>query len=91
MVVRIKVTLEQEEYSGLLKLALSEMRNPQEQLRFMLREELKRLGLLQENGNLSTKIHNGPKRKRKNKINNRLEKPAQSSNLENSKNGEHYA
>jgi hypothetical protein len=46
MVVRIKITLEQEEYSGLLRLALTEMRNPQEQLRFILVQHLKRARLL---------------------------------------------
>lgn len=46
MVVRIKIALEQEEYSGLLRLALTEMRNPQEQLRFILVRHLKRARLL---------------------------------------------
>ena len=46
MVIRIKITLEQEEYSGLLKSALSEMRSPQEQLRFILIRHLKRARLL---------------------------------------------
>jgi len=42
MVVRIKVVLEKEEYSALVKLALIEMRNPEEQARFMLIQYLKR-------------------------------------------------
>ena len=46
MVVRLKITIEQDEYSGLLKLALSEMRNPESQLRFILRQELEKMGLL---------------------------------------------
>ena len=48
MVVRIKIVLEQDEYSALLKLSLSEMRNPEEQLRFLLIKHLKRLRLLSE-------------------------------------------
>lgn len=48
MVVRLKITVEQEEYSGLLTLALSQVRNPESQLRYILRRELLRLGLLSE-------------------------------------------
>ncbi len=84
MVVRIKITLEQEEYSGLLKLALSEMRSPQEQIRFGLCQELKRLGLLQEGGKPFIKTQNTQKRKRKNKRNNQLDEIVRISNLENS-------
>jgi len=80
MVVRIKVTLEQEEYSGLLKLALSEMRNPQEQMRFMLWQELKHLGLLQEDGIPSAKRQNRTRNKRKK--NGQTVIPASSSKLE---------
>jgi hypothetical protein len=46
MVVRIKVTLEQYEYSALLKYASCVMRNPEEQVRFMLIQKLRRLGYL---------------------------------------------
>jgi hypothetical protein len=46
MVTRIKVALEQPEYNGLLEIANQELRNPQDQLRHILREELKRRGLL---------------------------------------------
>ena len=46
MVVRINLTLEQKEYSALLKLALKEMRNPEGQIRYLLCQELKELGLL---------------------------------------------
>ena len=50
MVVRIKLAFDQEEYSALLKLALSELRNPEGQLRFILRQELIRLGLFPKQG-----------------------------------------
>ena len=46
VVTRIKIPLEQAEYSALLKAALSEMRNPADQARFILRQELERRGLL---------------------------------------------
>ena len=42
MVVRLRITLEQTEFSALLKLALSELRTPESQLIFILREELSR-------------------------------------------------
>lgn len=45
MVNRLTVVLEQPEYSGLLEMAISELRTPQEQLRYLLRQELKRRGL----------------------------------------------
>lgn len=48
MVNRIKVTLEQPEYSALLKKATAELRNPEDQIRYMVREELRRSGLLTE-------------------------------------------
>jgi len=51
MVVRINLTLEQKEYSALLKLALKEMRNPEGQIRYLVCQELKELGLLAENEN----------------------------------------
>ena len=46
MVVRLRITLEQEEYSALLKMAIDEERNPEGQLRFLLRTELQSRGLL---------------------------------------------
>lgn len=46
MVNRIKLTLEQPEYSALLKLAISELRSPDAQARYMLRREFERRGLL---------------------------------------------
>ena len=45
-VKRITVTLDQPEYSGLLELAVRELRDPRDQLRVILRQELKQCGLL---------------------------------------------
>lgn len=42
---RVTVTLEQPEYSGLLDLAVRELRDPADQLRQLLRDELSRRGL----------------------------------------------
>lgn len=42
MVTRIKLTLEQPEYSALLKRAVSELRSPEDQARYILRQELLR-------------------------------------------------
>ena len=44
MVNRVVVTLEQFEYSALLKMAVKELRNPSDQLRTILRDELRRQG-----------------------------------------------
>lgn len=46
MVERLKLTLEQSEYAALLKLVLAEVRNPADQARHILRQELARCGLL---------------------------------------------
>jgi hypothetical protein len=46
MVNRITITLEQPEYSGLLNMAVDELRNPQDQMRWLLRCELARQKLL---------------------------------------------
>ena len=46
MVRRITVPLPQKEYSALLELAIAELRNPPNQLRHILRQELQRRGLL---------------------------------------------
>ena len=46
MVVRLKLTLEQPEYSALLKVATEELRNPVDQARFIIRMELERRGLI---------------------------------------------
>jgi hypothetical protein len=47
IVTRLKLPLEQEEYTALLKMAGDELRNPTDQARFILRQELERRGLLQ--------------------------------------------
>lgn len=46
MVNRVVLTLEQPEYNALLKAAINELRNPPDEARFILRQELERLGLL---------------------------------------------
>jgi hypothetical protein len=46
MVIRLRLAIEQDLYSALLKWALSEERNPEGQLRYVLRRELKEQGLL---------------------------------------------
>ncbi len=42
MVRRIDVTLEQDEYSALLEMAVKDLRNPSDQLRHILRLEIDR-------------------------------------------------
>lgn len=46
-VVQVKVPLEQHEYTALLKIARVELRSPDDRLRYVLRQELRRRGLLQ--------------------------------------------
>ena len=46
MVNRVVLTLEQSEYSALLKDAIKELRNPSDQAMYILRCELERRGLL---------------------------------------------
>ena len=46
IVTRLKLPLEQAEYTALLKIAGDELRNPIDQARFILRQELARRGLL---------------------------------------------
>lgn len=46
MINRLKIELEQPEYSALLKMALDELRNPSDQARYILRLEFERRGLL---------------------------------------------
>lgn len=43
---RLKIPLEEAEYSALVKASMSELRNPIDQARFILRSELERRGLL---------------------------------------------
>jgi uncharacterized protein (UPF0216 family) len=47
VVTRIKLPLEQREYSALLKLSKAQLRSPDDQARYILRQELERCGLLQ--------------------------------------------
>ena len=49
MVVRIKIAIEQEEYSALLALALTELRSAEDQLHFIMRQSLLEKGFLGEN------------------------------------------
>jgi hypothetical protein len=53
IVTRLKLPLEQEEFSALLKVADKELRNPTDQARFILRQELARRGLLLIQADLS--------------------------------------
>jgi hypothetical protein len=46
MVIRLKIVLEQAEYGALLKVATAELRNPADQMRHILRQDLSRRGLL---------------------------------------------
>jgi hypothetical protein len=46
MVTRLKLVLEQAEYSALLKMAAEELRDPADQVRQVLREKLMQRGLL---------------------------------------------
>ena len=46
MVNRLRIVLEQAEYSALLKVAQAELRSPEDQLRHILRAELERRGLV---------------------------------------------
>jgi hypothetical protein len=46
VITRLKLSLEPAEYAALLKVAGDELRNPIDQVRFMLRQELERRGLL---------------------------------------------
>lgn len=45
-VIRLKISLEQVEFSALLNAAVNEMRNPSDEARFILCQELERRGLL---------------------------------------------
>lgn len=46
MVNRLKLALDQAEYSALLKVATSELRSPDDQARYIVRQELTRRNLL---------------------------------------------
>ena len=49
MVTRLKLALEQYEYSALLQIARTELRNPVDQVHHILRQELIRRGVLKVN------------------------------------------
>lgn len=57
MVTRLRITLEQDEYTALLQLSADELRNPTDQLRKILRQELKLRKLLPTGTESSSKIH----------------------------------
>lgn len=46
MINRLKILLDQPEYTALLKLSEQELRNPADQVRLLVRQELIRLGLI---------------------------------------------
>ena len=46
MINRLKILLDQPEYTALLKLSEQELRNPADQARLLVRQELIRLGLV---------------------------------------------
>lgn len=60
MVNRLTLTLEQPEYSGLLQMAGNELRSPHEQVRWIVRRELERAGLLQPIRLTETEARNEP-------------------------------
>lgn len=47
MIKRINITLDQQEYSAILKLTESELRNPSDQIRHIVRNKLVSLGLIE--------------------------------------------
>ena len=60
MVKRLTVTLEPLEFSGLLEIAIGELRSPADQLRMILRQELERRGLqtaTRETDEIDTEAH----------------------------------
>ncbi len=50
MVSRLTLTLEQHEYSALLKMAIEQLRDPSDQVRYILLQELDRHGFLLTSG-----------------------------------------
>jgi hypothetical protein len=66
MIVRLKIALDQVEYSALVMAGENELRNPVDQAHHILRQELINIGLLEPNKTKNTKekseikeIHNG--------------------------------
>ncbi len=53
MTVNIKITLEQVEYSALGRMAINELRAIPEEARFIIRKELERRGLLENQTDLN--------------------------------------
>lgn len=51
MINRLKILLDQPEYTALLKLSEQELRNPADQARLLVRQELIRQGLIPTNTN----------------------------------------
>ncbi len=62
MIVRMKISLEQANFSGLLKLALTEMRTPESQLVYILRKELNLHYLTVEKNDSGKDLDNSIKR-----------------------------
>jgi hypothetical protein len=56
MVNRVKLILNQDEYSALLRVAIDELRNPADQARHILRQDLARRGLLPTDASASTTL-----------------------------------
>jgi hypothetical protein len=56
MINRVKLNLEQDEYSALLKVAVAELRNPADQARHILRQDLQRRGLLPADVQMPTPV-----------------------------------
>jgi hypothetical protein len=54
IVTRLKLPLDQAEYMALQRAAGSELRNPVDQARFILRQEFERLGFLSREGQASS-------------------------------------
>jgi len=54
VIVRLKIALDQVEYSALIKAAESELRNPVDQAHHILRQELITIGLLESNNATNT-------------------------------------
>jgi len=49
MVKRLRIVLGQSEYSALLKIAVEELRNPEDQAHFIIRKQLQSRGVLEDN------------------------------------------
>lgn len=64
MVKRLTLSLEQQEYSALLKTALEDLRNPADQARYILKLEFSRRGLLDVDDSMTIpfpRLIKGPK------------------------------